>query len=1047
MGHRRRGLTSVVALALVIGGLVPLAGSSPAAAATTATLSVDAASVTGTVPTALTTQIVWPTIPGTPNAQQRLNTLAPQLVRIHAGTDGGFDNVVLPFNVAGKVLEGGGTKQPWDFAVMDSMVNSVKAAGTDPLMNVRYAPDPMYTCTGNFGDPGTLRDQTYGVFSDYMANLVRYYNLGSFVMPQGGTKTNPAGTGNRITWWEIWNEPDYPWENPCTGDGTNPILNPSQYVSLWNITASKMKAVDPSIKLVGPAPSNHPSLVSGTIHDSSDYIPMLLRNATIKPDAISFHGYGGWDNTQSDTLLFDGTLAAGGGIKAVSDGLGDIKSWIAQYAPGTPVWLTETNVSADAGLDSAQRAWNQFSAAWGATMFRTMVLGGLSSIYQFQFLESKQLGLIDPIAGTPLLPYWRDYYLARYFPVGSPLLSTTSDASAPQVLILAARQPGGSNVRVLVIDRQIVSGQKGIGAPVTVTLNMQNLAGLQSVTMRMLDASTLTQLAAGPPLLPLPVSSTQTIAFGGYGAALLEFSSNAQASPTPTPTATPTPTPTPTATPTPTGTPTPAPTPTAAPSPTPSPSPSTSPTSPPVGPSPSPTPAPTPAGALTSTVYMPNLTKTLGGPGGWDTPFIIQNIGTTPTDIQLDFYRFADGSLVTSRVVPGLAPGTSYADIPATDQDLPDDTQFSLVVHSYGAPIATVINQAQGSGDRMQAAAYVGSTTGATTLYLPNVTRRFYGYDTPFIVQNLGTAATVVNAVFTSFDGAKHFAMSLLVAPGRSGVVDPDFTVGLADGTQYSVVLRADQPITAVVNAHNESGSPVAFTTLAAASGARTLYAPYAARTDAAGGTNSPVVVQNLSSTPTDATLEFTPLGGGPKQVFTLAAIGSGASKVFDPRFTLGTTTPCHGSTATCLGSGDYSLRITATQDITALVLPTSATTSDAYAAAAVVTPLTYLPNVTRTLGGASGWTTPIALQSAGATAARLRWYRFSDAQLVLTQDVTLPIGGAVWLDPRFINGLADDTQYAVVVEGGAGAGVTAIVYEHFLGGGDGVMIYGGVTP
>jgi len=443
---------------------------------------------------------------------------------------------------------------------------------------------------------------------------------------------------------------------------------------------------------------------------------------------------------------------------------------------------------------------------------------------------------------------------------------------------------------------------------------------------------------------------------------------------------------------------------------------------------------------------MPNLTKTLGGDGGWDTPFIIQNIGTSATDLELDFYRFSDGALVASRVVPGLAPGTSYADIPAIDRDLPDDSQFSLVVKSHGAPIATVINQSQGSGARMQSAAYVGSSSGATTLYLPNVTRRFFGYDTPFIVQNLGTATTNVSASFVSFDGTQRFSLSFAVMPGRSGVVDPDFTPGLVDGTQYSVVLRADQPISAVVNAHNESGAPVAYTTLGAASGGRTLYAPYASKS-AGFGLDSPIVVQNLATSATDATLEFTPLGGGATQVFTLTSIAPGASKVFDPRFALGTTTPCGAASATCLGVGEYSVRIMAAQNITAVVLPTSVTTSDAYAATASVGPRTYLPNVTRTLGGASGWTTPIALQSAGASSARLRWYRFSDAQLMLTQDVALPAGGAVWLDPRAIQGLADDTQYAVVVEAGGNGSLTAIVYEHFFGPGDGVMIYGGVTP
>ena len=105
-----------------------------------------------------------------------------------------------------------------------------------------------------------------------------------------------------------------------------------------------------------------------------------------------------------------------------------------------------------------------------------------------------------------------------------------------------------------------------------------------------------------------------------------------------------------------------------------------------------------------------------------------------------------------------------------------------------------------------------------------------------------------------------------------------------------------------------------------------------------------------------------------------------------------------------------------------------------------------YLPNVTRTLGGASGWTTPIVVQSAGAATATLRWYRFGDALLVRTQTVTLPFGGATWLDPRSVGGLSDDAQYAVVIDG-TGGSITAIVYEQLLGGGgDGVMIYGGVT-
>src|SRR5207244_69870 len=121
-------------------------------------------------------------------------------------------------------------------------------------------------------------------------------------------------------------------------------------------------------------------------------------------------------------------------------------------------------------------------------------------------------------------------------------------------------------------------------------------------------------------------------------------------------------------------------------------------------------------GSATTTVYLPNITKTLGGPSGWVTPFIVQNIGAQPTVLEVSFFRFADGSLVTCRKVSGLAPGTSFADVPNNDTDLPSDTQFSVVVRSYGAQLVSLVNGQQGLGTltRAEALSYVGLTSGAT---------------------------------------------------------------------------------------------------------------------------------------------------------------------------------------------------------------------------------------------------------------------------------------------------------------------------------------------
>src|SRR5438309_2935955 len=164
------------------------------------------------------------------------------------------------------------------------------------------------------------------------------------------------------------------------------------------------------------------------------------------------------------------------------------------------------------------------------------------------------------------------------------------------------------------------------------------------------------------------------------------------------------------------------------------------------------------APALTSTVYLPNITRTLGGPDGFYTPFIIQNTGTGNTQLEVSFYKFTDGSCV-ERYLSNVGPGASHSNDPndvVKNPSLPDDAQFSVVVKSFGATIVGVVNEHQNVVDpvRAEALSYDGFTTGAKTVYLPNITRKFFGlFDTPFIIQNLGSSTASVTASFKSFAG------------------------------------------------------------------------------------------------------------------------------------------------------------------------------------------------------------------------------------------------------------------------------------------------------
>jgi hypothetical protein len=396
------------------------------------------------------------------------------------------------------MIPAGLVKGSWDFSSLDSVVSDITAAGARPVLDIFQAPVWMWDCT-----TGRMADPSFTEFAGYMARLVAYYNKGSFVAEDGLTITNPAGVRNRVDYWELWNEPDL-WSIACLPRG-NENITASQYLTMWNAAVPRMLAVDPSIKFIGPVASPQGNA-------SGNYFTTLLGGASRKPDVLSFHGYGGWQTTQTDQEIF-------GGISALVGYLGQVRGW----EPNIPIWMTELNVNAAWSDDPTHRPYNAFSAAWGASAFRNLALGGAAALFEYEFAHpsNPSFQMVDPTTGKHRLPYWRDYYLARYFPPGSTLLSATSSLAGVETL--AARAPGSTNVRVLVVNRQVDSPTAvgGPGLPATVQVGVTNLTGVTAVALRQLDNST--PLAGGPLAMSLPTGNTATVEFGGYGAALLEF--------------------------------------------------------------------------------------------------------------------------------------------------------------------------------------------------------------------------------------------------------------------------------------------------------------------------------------------------------------------------------------------------------------------------------------------------------------------------------------------------------------------------------------------
>jgi len=456
-------------------------------------------------------------------------------------------------------------------------------------------------------------------------------------------------------------------------------------------------------------------------------------------------------------------------------------------------------------------------------------------------------------------------------------------------------------------------------------------------------------------------------------------------------------------------------------------------------------------GVPTTTIFLPNITKMLGGPDGWVTPFIVQNVGVKKATLEVSFFRFSDGSLVTCRRIDDLAPGTSFADYPNNDADLPADSQFSVVVRSFGSEVVSVVNEHQSQREpaRAEALSYNGLTSGATSVYLPFVGKPDSApcpltdpncnrsWVTTFVMQNFGVLNTTVSARFTSFDGAATATLTRTIAPGRSRFIDPTAEPQLLPGRYYSVVITSPQPIGVIVNAHDDAPSspaPRGFSYNGVPQPTPgDVYLPYVRRDGPALRTHpSGVLVQNAGAAEARPTLAFQRLGGGgPLSITAPVAIKPGATWLFDPE------------QSPALAVGEYSL-VVAGGAFAVLDATLVHGAAMGFVGASGQGNRAYLPNVTRTLGGARGWTTPIVVQSAGATSATLRWYRFADGALVTRQSIgPFARGAAIRVDPRSVPGLSDDTQYGVVVDAKEG-NVAALVTELSFEGGDGTMIYEG---
>lgn len=422
-----------------------------------------------------------------PTATTTLGTLGPHHVRLQGVSQG------VPQTTA----------STWDFNLLDAITQKVLGVGDhSPEFQIAVAPAFMYDAQHNFVDT------SYAEFAAYAQNLVKYYNIAGGFTATDGPHASPSGLP--ITWWGIYNEPNY----------NN--LSSAQYTQLYNTLVPAMQAVDPSLKYAAVELGDYPGL-------ANQFLPAFVSGVTAHVDVLATHFYSTCNQKDSDTTLFATVPEFASEADAIYTQLHSNA-----VLASVPVWVTENNVNADYqganGMSTCNptqvfvpdpRGSSPFFAAWRPYVFSQLGKAGVQALYHWDFDADQQYGEVDYNTAALQLSYWVDYWLGQMFPVsaGATLLKYTStdDAELETLPVINAN----GTVLVMVANHAVnaAGDNNGPGISRSVQIDVSALGPFSSASLLTIDKTT--SVASGPMPQAMSPASQMTISLNGYSVAFL----------------------------------------------------------------------------------------------------------------------------------------------------------------------------------------------------------------------------------------------------------------------------------------------------------------------------------------------------------------------------------------------------------------------------------------------------------------------------------------------------------------------------------------------
>jgi Big-like domain-containing protein len=431
---------------------------------------------------------------------------------------------------------------------------------------------------------------------------------------------------------------------------------------------------------------------------------------------------------------------------------------------------------------------------------------------------------------------------------------------------------------------------------------------------------------------------------------------------------------------------------------------------------------------VTAQAVLPAMSN--GAYGGYTTAATIQNTGTGPATVRIDYFDQNGAPVGVGDLISSLPVNASWTVRQDNGNSFPssggDAAQAGSAVVYSSQPVAAFVNEFA-PGNVGDATSYSGVQVPSgvgTTLYAPTIVNNAYGgYTTGIGLLNEGSSPTNVTITYRDGSGAivKTQPVTALAAHAYQALFSGDTTLALPSGFAGTATITstAGQPLGAIVN---EVGPGGQFSSYDAVPAGSTLLNVPVALNNAFGGYYTGMGIQNTSASAGSVSVTYYDASGtATPKTFSIAANGS-----------LGVY---QGSATDGPAAGAYTATITSTLPLAAIVnevapSSTSAKQSTSYNAFSAGSATLHLPLVEN--AGSDPWNTGEGIMNtgAGSTTVTVTYYNTSTGAAVGTPQTQTLAPHAFWGLYQPTGGLPSGTRATAVITTASGGQIAAVCNE-----------------